>query len=111
MRVWKQCIDPNNSRNWKWTTEGDVNERRSTLAPHGGELQYSFLQAVGSTLVYCYRCTNVGFVNSSTSAAPWIACKGAFMQDPPHGKPGENLASGLASSCLFRGITLQFVGQ
>ncbi|GFX98392.1 transposable element Tcb2 transposase [Trichonephila clavipes] len=37
---------------------------------------------VGSTLVYCYRCTNVSFVNSSTSAAPWIACKGAVIQDP-----------------------------
>ncbi|GFT37328.1 uncharacterized protein TNCV_1127501 [Trichonephila clavipes] len=35
-------------------------------------------------LVYCYRCTNVGFINSSTSASPWIACKGAFIQDPPH---------------------------
>ncbi|GFW00772.1 uncharacterized protein TNCV_2305451 [Trichonephila clavipes] len=43
-------------------------------------------QAVGSTLVYCYKCTNIGFVNPSTSAAPWIACKGAFIQDPPHGK-------------------------
>ncbi|GFV66549.1 uncharacterized protein TNCV_3894421 [Trichonephila clavipes] len=25
--------------------------------------------------------TNVGFVNSSTSAVPWIACKGACIQD------------------------------
>ncbi|GFV50779.1 uncharacterized protein TNCV_2214401 [Trichonephila clavipes] len=40
-------------------------------------------QAVRSTLVYCYRCTNVGFVNSLTSAAPWIVCKGTFIQDPP----------------------------
>ncbi|GFU92162.1 hypothetical protein TNCV_2530211 [Trichonephila clavipes] len=32
-----------------------------------------------STLVYCYRCTNAGFVNLSTSAAP-----GAFIQDPPY---------------------------
>ncbi|GFX91686.1 uncharacterized protein TNCV_3682721 [Trichonephila clavipes] len=47
----------------------------------------SFLQALGSTSVYCYRCPNAGFVNSSTSAALWIACKGAFIQDPPHGKP------------------------
>ncbi|GFW31208.1 transposable element Tcb2 transposase [Trichonephila clavipes] len=38
-------------------------------------------------LAYCYRCTNVGFINSSTSAAPWIVCKGAFIQDPPHSKP------------------------
>ncbi|PRD32856.1 UNVERIFIED_CONTAM: hypothetical protein NCL1_19210 [Trichonephila clavipes] len=32
--------------------------------------------------IYSYRCTNAGFVNSSTSPAPWIACKGAFIQDP-----------------------------
>ncbi|GFX16724.1 uncharacterized protein TNCV_4187001 [Trichonephila clavipes] len=42
---------PNNS-NWQQMTEGDV-----SVQP------YSFLEAVGSTLVYCYRCTNVGFVN------------------------------------------------
>ncbi|GFX34585.1 hypothetical protein TNCV_3658231 [Trichonephila clavipes] len=30
--------------------------------------------------------TGVSFVNSSMSAAPWIACKGALIQDPPHGK-------------------------
>ncbi|GFX42815.1 uncharacterized protein TNCV_2931071 [Trichonephila clavipes] len=46
-----------------------------------------FPQAVGNTLVYCYRRTNVGFINSSASAAPWIACKSVFTQDPPHGKP------------------------
>ncbi|GFW55738.1 transposable element Tcb2 transposase [Trichonephila clavipes] len=34
-------------------------------------------------MVYCYRCINVGFVNSSTSAAPGIACKGAFILDTP----------------------------
>ena len=66
---------PTNSKNWQWTTEGDVSVRRSTPVPHGGVWQYSFLQAVGSTLVYCYRCTNVGFVNSFTSAAPWTARK------------------------------------
>ncbi|GFS95172.1 uncharacterized protein TNCV_2705181 [Trichonephila clavipes] len=32
-------------------------------------------------------CTNVGFVNSLTSAAPCIACKGGFKQYFPHGKP------------------------
>ncbi|GFV70834.1 hypothetical protein TNCV_2818671 [Trichonephila clavipes] len=68
-------------------TEGDVRTQRSTPAPQGSEGPYSFLQAVGSTLVYCYRFTNVGFINSLTSAAPWITCKGAFIQDPPHGKP------------------------
>ncbi|GFT54042.1 hypothetical protein TNCV_154001 [Trichonephila clavipes] len=47
-------------------------------------------------LVYFYRCANVGFVNSSTSAAPWIACKSAFIQDPPHSKPSM-AASAMAS--------------
>ncbi|GFY06779.1 hypothetical protein TNCV_2203121 [Trichonephila clavipes] len=40
-------------------------------------------EAVGNKLVYCHRCTNVDSVNSSTSAAPWITCKGAFMQNQP----------------------------
>ncbi|GFU51897.1 uncharacterized protein TNCV_3734061 [Trichonephila clavipes] len=31
--------------------------------------------------------TGVLMLASSTSAAPWIVCKGAFIQDPPHGKP------------------------
>ncbi|GFW01231.1 uncharacterized protein TNCV_4514301 [Trichonephila clavipes] len=31
--------------------------------------------------------TGVLVLTSSPSAAPWIACKGAFIQDPPHGKP------------------------
>ncbi|GFV02907.1 hypothetical protein TNCV_3658731 [Trichonephila clavipes] len=38
------------------------------------------------TMIYCYWCTNVGFVNSSASVAPWSACKGVFIQDPSHGK-------------------------
>ena len=58
-------------------TEGDVSAQRSTPAPHGGEWSYSFFQEVGSTLVY-------GFINSSTSAAPWTSRKGAFIRDPPH---------------------------
>ncbi|GFT33685.1 transposable element Tc1 transposase [Trichonephila clavipes] len=72
----------NNSKNWQWKTEGDVSTRRSTPAPHGGERPCSFLQSVGNTLIYCYRCTNVGFVNSSTSAAPWIACKVPLYKIP-----------------------------
>ncbi|GFT93181.1 cubilin [Trichonephila clavipes] len=39
-------------------------------------------------IFYC-RCTNVGFVNSSMSAVPWIACKGAFIE-PPYGKPSAD---------------------
>ncbi|GFU49385.1 uncharacterized protein TNCV_2161851 [Trichonephila clavipes] len=37
---------------------------------------------VGSTLVYCYICTNNGFVTSSTFAAPWIACKVPLYRIP-----------------------------
>ncbi|GFX63733.1 transposable element Tcb1 transposase [Trichonephila clavipes] len=54
-------------------TEADVSVGRSTPAPHGGERPYSFLHSVGSALVYCYWCTNVGFVSLSTSPTPWIA--------------------------------------
>ncbi|GFW64683.1 transposable element Tcb1 transposase [Trichonephila clavipes] len=83
---------PNNSKNWQWTTQGNVSVRRSTPAPHGGESSMvSVLQAVCSPQVFCYRCTNVGFVNSSTSTAPWIACKGAFIHNSPHGKPPTGL--------------------
>ncbi|GFS59416.1 hypothetical protein TNCV_3725531 [Trichonephila clavipes] len=46
---------PNNSKNWQWTTEGDVRARRSTPAPHGSELPYSFLQAV-DLLLQAYKC-------------------------------------------------------
>ncbi|GFX11391.1 uncharacterized protein TNCV_2804521 [Trichonephila clavipes] len=66
MRVWKQWTD----------------KRRTTLKTSSRRRK-----AVGSTLVYDYKFTNVSFVNSSTSAAPWIAYKGVFIQDPPHGKP------------------------
>ena len=78
---------PNNSKNWQWMTESDISVRRSTLAPHGGEWPYSFLQEVGCTLVYFCNCTNVGFIKLSMSASPWTASKGVFIQDPPHDKP------------------------
>ena len=55
--------------------------RQSTPAPHGVEYPPNLIQAVGSTLVYCYSCTNVGFVKSSTFPAPWTACKGAIVHD------------------------------
>ncbi|GFV50827.1 hypothetical protein TNCV_3921201 [Trichonephila clavipes] len=41
------------------------------------------------TVGVCPTATNVANVcslNSLTSAAPWIACKGASIQDSPHGK-------------------------
>ncbi|GFT29525.1 histone-lysine N-methyltransferase SETMAR [Trichonephila clavipes] len=79
MRFWKQ-----------WTTEGDVNDRHRLRMTVN---DYSFLQAVDSTLVYSYRCTNVGIVNSLRFAAPLIACKCAFIQDPPHGKPSTDTSA------------------
>ncbi|GFX06275.1 transposable element Tc1 transposase [Trichonephila clavipes] len=77
MRVWKQWTDEHRTtrKNRQWTMEGDVSAQRSTPASHGGEELYSLLQAVGSPSVYCYRCTNVGLINSSMSAVPWIPCK------------------------------------
>ena len=84
-------------------------------------MTYSILQVIASTLIYCCRCTHVGFVNSPTLAAPWIACKRAFIQDLPHGEPSttasaidslaQNLASWLAPSYLFRWTMLQFMIQ
>ncbi|GFW80239.1 hypothetical protein TNCV_461451 [Trichonephila clavipes] len=64
MRVWKQWTD----------------EKRATRKT-----------ASNSALVYCYRCTNVGLVNSSTSAAQWVSCKG-----PPPCKP-STAASAMSS--------------
>ena len=82
---------PNNLKNWRWMTVVNVRARQSTPAPHGCELRHSFHQAVGNTLVYSCKCIvavllSCSFVNS-TSAAPWTACKGVFIQEPPHGKP------------------------
>ncbi|GFX41038.1 hypothetical protein TNCV_2217361 [Trichonephila clavipes] len=31
-----EAVD-NNSKNWQWTTAGDISARRSTPAPYGGE--------------------------------------------------------------------------
>ena len=53
---------PNNSKNWQWTTEGDVSARWLLFAPHGPEWPNNFPQSVGSILIYCYRCRNMGFV-------------------------------------------------
>ena len=75
---------------------------RSTPAPHAGELPYSFLKAEGRTLVFCYRSTNVGFVNSSTSAASWIAYENAFIQDNPSRRTHRRLSLKLAHEHIAR---------
>ncbi|PRD36004.1 UNVERIFIED_CONTAM: hypothetical protein NCL1_09928 [Trichonephila clavipes] len=77
-RVWKQ-----------WTTEGDVSVR---------------------TIDTCsaWWCTNIGFVNSSTSAAPWIACKGAFIQDPSLAKPPTAASAQSTESGKVIGTKLYF---
>ncbi|GFU84056.1 hypothetical protein TNCV_679551 [Trichonephila clavipes] len=40
-----------------------------------------------------------GFINSSTSAPPWIACKGTLIQDLPHGKP--SMAASAMGLCVL----------
>ena len=60
---------------------------------HGGEWPYSLLQEIGSKLINCYRCTNIGFFNLSTSASPWIVYKGVFIQDPFLRKPSRSASS------------------
>ncbi|GFS69313.1 hypothetical protein TNCV_4011281 [Trichonephila clavipes] len=67
--------------------EDDVDAPRSTHASHDGEGSYSYLQAVGNPLVYCYRYTKVSFINSWTCAVSWTACKGALLKNPPQSKP------------------------
>ncbi|GFW65314.1 transposable element Tcb1 transposase [Trichonephila clavipes] len=49
------------------------------------QLHPSSWQYVGLLL----RCTNLGFVKSLKSAALWMACKDAYIQNPPQGKPSE----------------------
>ncbi|GFW21495.1 hypothetical protein TNCV_1533181 [Trichonephila clavipes] len=91
---------PNSSKNWEWTTESDINASGQTLSPYGDELLYSFLQEVCSPLVYCYRCINIGSLNSSTSTARWTESKNSFIQDPPQGKPSTaSSAIGSGSMC------------
>ncbi|GFT31539.1 uncharacterized protein TNCV_609321 [Trichonephila clavipes] len=71
--LWKQWIDEHR------TTRKTGSGRRKVTS--GRDDQHLLCMAVNDRtassrqLAYCYRCTNVGFVNSSTSAAPWIACK------------------------------------
>ena len=63
---------------------------------------------IGSTLFECYRCTNVDFVNLLTSAAPWIACKGAFIQDPLHDKSSTAASAVSPESGKLIGTKLSF---
>ncbi|GFU57819.1 hypothetical protein TNCV_1850741 [Trichonephila clavipes] len=62
-------------------------ERRRIIGFREGGFSYPVMGARGQRNSYTEMCTNVGFVNSWTSAAPWIAGNGVFIQDPPHGKP------------------------
>ncbi|PRD27108.1 UNVERIFIED_CONTAM: hypothetical protein NCL1_36267 [Trichonephila clavipes] len=39
-------------------------------------------------------------VMSNSSAAPWIASKGAFIQDSPHGKPSASAMGSCARSLI-----------
>ena len=76
MLVQKQWTDEHQTtRKLQWTTEEHVIARILTLVPHGSEWPYSFLQAVGNTLVNYCKCTNVASSNSSTSAVRivWLA--------------------------------------
>ncbi|GFX40465.1 uncharacterized protein TNCV_1412751 [Trichonephila clavipes] len=87
MRVWKQWTDEHRA------TRKTGSERR---------------KAVGSTLVYCYRCTKTGFVNSLTSATPWIVYKGAFIQDPSHVKTSTSASAMSSEPGQLIGTKLSF---
>ena len=122
MRVWKRWTDDHEQLEKLSVDDGRWGQMRWSIpVPHGGEWPYSFFQAVGSTLVYCYRCINVRFDNSLTSAAPSTVCKAAFIQDTSTsretieavsamGSWAQSLTSWLARSYLLRWIALQFAG-
>ncbi|GFX41022.1 uncharacterized protein TNCV_2217201 [Trichonephila clavipes] len=79
MRVWKQWTDEH--RTTRKTARG---RRKLTSACDDRHLLCIAVNdrtASAKQLVYYYRCSYVIFVNSSMSAAPSIACKGAFIQD------------------------------
>ncbi|GFU97405.1 uncharacterized protein TNCV_4742171 [Trichonephila clavipes] len=89
MRVWKQWTDGHRkirktgSRRWKVTSACDdrhllhmeVNDRTAS---------FRLLAARWSTVT--------GVLHLSTSGAPWIACKSAFIQDH-HGKPSTAVSA------------------
>ena len=88
--VWKQWT------NERRTTRKTGSGRRKVTSVHDNRPLLCMVVndlTVGITLVYCYRCTNVCFVNSLTSVALWTACKGAFVQDPSHGKPSTSASA------------------
>ncbi|GFT79746.1 uncharacterized protein TNCV_3089771 [Trichonephila clavipes] len=74
MRVWKQWIDEHRKTGGgRWKVMPACDDRHLLRIPVNDRT------ASSRQLVYCYKCTNVGFVNLSTSAALWIACKAAFI--------------------------------
>ncbi|GFT69554.1 uncharacterized protein TNCV_1298011 [Trichonephila clavipes] len=94
MRVWKQRSDDH--RTTRNTGRG---LRKVTLAcdyRHLLRMALNDRAAASMQLAARWSIANVGFVNSSASAAPWIACKSAFKQDPLHGKP-STAASAMSS--------------
>ena len=111
----------NNSKNWQWTTEGDVSARWLLFAPHGPEWPNNFPQSVGSILIYCYRCRNMGFVIRQLLLHRGLLAKVPLYRIPltPNAKPltvasaigswAQSLASWFTPSCLFRWIMLHFV--
>ena len=116
MRFWGS--GPSNKEQLKKLTVEDERWRLRTTIDTCSAWRWmtiQLLKKVDSKLVYCYMCTNVRFANLLTSAAPWIAPKGVFMQDSLYGKPStaesgkdwwaQSQLSWLASSCLFRCIT------
>ncbi|GFV36764.1 transposable element Tcb2 transposase [Trichonephila clavipes] len=80
MRIWMQWTDEHRTTRKTGSGRRKVTSARDDQHLLRMAVNDSFLEAVGSTLIYCYRYINVVFVNLSTSAAPWIECNGAFIQ-------------------------------
>ncbi|GFU05103.1 uncharacterized protein TNCV_574541 [Trichonephila clavipes] len=95
MRVWKQWTDEHRptrkigSGRWKVTS---ARNDRHLLRMVVNDRTVSSRQLAA----HWFTATGVLMLASSTSSAPWIGCKGAFIHDPPHGKP-STAASAMGS--------------
>ncbi|GFU41132.1 hypothetical protein TNCV_1058601 [Trichonephila clavipes] len=84
MRFWKQWTDEHR------TTLKTFSGRRKVTSAHDDQhllhMAMNDRKASSRQLVYYYRCTNVSFIDSSTSAASWFACIPGviFQQDNAH---------------------------
>ncbi|GFU82943.1 uncharacterized protein TNCV_4253991 [Trichonephila clavipes] len=98
MRVWKQWTDEHRKTRktvrGRWNVTSVHDDRHLLHMSVNDRTVCSRLS--GNALVYCYMCSNVSFVHSSTSTAPWTACKGVFYTGSPSWQ--------IFDSCISNGL-------